>query len=111
LKKGPKLIIIGIVILIIGIFIGIISSIMSTSVGFSFFVFIVGIIILIVGIIVGVVKGFRESREENYENQQKEVYHQREVEEDDNPLDILKKRFANGEISKEEFDNIKKDLT
>ena len=28
----------------------------------------------------------------------------------DTPLDILKKRFANGEITKEEFDNMKKTL-
>ena len=26
------------------------------------------------------------------------------------PLDIIKRRYANGEISKEEFDNMKKDL-
>ncbi|MES0490435.1 MAG: SHOCT domain-containing protein [Leptospirales bacterium] len=36
--------------------------------------------------------------------------HHNETPEQETPLEILKKRYAKGEITKEEFDNMKKDL-
>lgn len=33
-----------------------------------------------------------------------------EISDRETPLDILKRRYAQGEITKEEFDNMKKDL-
>ena len=39
---------------------------------------------------------------------QKEDHHEKEVEDD--PIDILEKRYAKGEITKEEFDDMKKNL-
>ena len=41
---------------------------------------------------------------------QKEVYHNREVKGDDNPLDILKKRLAKGEISQDEYNKLRKEF-
>ena len=56
-----------------------------------------GIILVIVGAVVS--------------SGQKEVYHDREFKErDENALDILKKRYASGEISKDDFEKMKRDL-
>jgi putative membrane protein len=54
----------------------------------------VGIILIIVGAVIS--RG------------QKEAHHEREVEDD--AIDILEKRYAKGEITKEEFDKMKEDL-
>jgi len=41
----------------------------------------------------------------NYDNQNYNTNRQSET-----PIEILKKRYANGEISKEEFDKVKNDI-
>jgi len=60
----------------------------------------IGIILIIVG---SVAPG--EKREVHYTREIEET------EEDDSAIDLLKKRYAKGEISKEEFENMKKDLS
>lgn len=105
--KGTKLIIIGIVLLFKGVIFSVaFPSIRGEYIGL--FIFIIGIFLLIIGVIV-IIKN-RVSRKKNYENEQKQESYQIDDDEKD-PLDILKKRLALGEISKEEFDEIKKDLT
>jgi len=70
--------------------------------GMWFFPFIgIFVMIMIVYIIFG--RGRYNMRCNNHENMYKKT--------GQDPLDILKQRYAKGEISKEEFENIKKDLS
>ena len=55
--------------------------------------------IIIIGIVVYLIVKFANRSSAGSNNQMNET-----------PLDILKKRYARGEISKEEFESIKKDL-
>jgi putative membrane protein len=61
--------------------------------GFGFFFWIIFLVIL-----VWVVKSILEKQNSGSTSAK------------DDPLDILKKRYANGEISKEEFERMKRDL-
>ncbi|VAW22958.1 hypothetical protein MNBD_BACTEROID01-2367 [hydrothermal vent metagenome] len=68
--------------------------------GMWIFPFIMIIVVFFVVFMVFGRGGFRPPWNQNYyQNEQKET-----------PIDILKKRYASGEINKEEFDRIKKDI-
>ncbi len=54
--------------------------------------------LIIIVVIVWVVFQFKSDNREHY------------YKSSESPLDIIKKRYANGEISKEEFERMKKDL-
>jgi len=62
----------------------------------------------VVGIVIMIVLVFRAAYEE-YKNNKKENL-DTEYEKTDPALDILRERYAEGEITKEEFENMKKDL-
>lgn len=55
------------------------------------------VILIVIGLAIYFL--FRASKSKGFYGESKEI-----------PLDILRRRYANGEISKEEFDKMKKDI-
>jgi putative membrane protein len=70
--------------------------------GFGIFGWIIGIIfwVLLICLIVGLIRHFVSNREESEDS----------GESSNRALEILKERYAKGEISHQEFDKIKKDI-
>lgn len=72
--------------------------------GWWIFPIVMGIIMLIFFFLMSRGKGFRPSWMQDSDS------HHRESTDSETPSEILKKRYAKGEITKEEFENMKKDL-
>ncbi len=75
--------------------------------GFPWFMFGWGLICLIIVILIF---AFMASRRQHYWHGNYWHWYDHETEEHKEPLDIIKERYAKGEINKEEFERIKKDL-
>ena len=75
--------------------------------GFGSMLFMPVLGIIILGLVIwAVVAAFHESGDSNETNHSDRSFHK-----EDSPIDILKKRYARGEIDKEEYEAKKKDLT
>jgi putative membrane protein len=71
--------------------------------GFGIFGWIIGIIfwVLLICLIVGLIRHFVSNREESEEDGKSSI----------RALDILKERYAKGEISSREFEKMKKEIS